>query len=595
MFVKPICNRPTAVSCLVLGLVTLHTCLLSYNAATHSPILYELGHIPAGLCHWKYQQFQLYRVNPPLPRMVATLPLLWLQPKEDWANYPMDPLAREEVSMGIRFAKANQNATLQLVTCCRWCNILFSLIGAFVVYRWASELWGVYAGLIAIAMWCFSPSVLGHGALVMPDIPAASVGLLASYAFWKWLKCPSSRSMACTGVLLGAALLCKTTLLLLLLLWPLAWVVHSIQLRKFKKAEACQLAGIIVLAVGVLNSGYFYVGTGQVLGDGEFISKKFTGADRDAPHSVGNRFTGSWIHNLSVPFPSDFVQGIDRQIADFEMRLPSYLDGVWSIGGWWFYYLVASAIKIPLGYWGIGILAIVLTATSREYRGMVFDESFLAVTAASIVMLVSSQTGLTNHFRYVFPALPFVLVWISKVGLVFEGDNPCLRRLVLFLLAWAFASSLYIYPHSFSYFNELVAGPRNGGLHLLDSNISCGQDLLYVKKWMEDHPQADRVRLLCTSWLDPTLIDIDFQHPVVESNRGNNSGNSRLSKSLPELANRVYIIDVNQLYGTPWPSPDGEGNWLKPKPEDEISAHFLQRVPDDRIGYSFYVYFVKMD
>ena len=46
---------------------------------------------------------------------------------------------------------------------------------------------------------------------------------------------------------------------------------------------------------------------------------------------------------------------------------------------------------------------------------------------------------------------------------------------------WIIASSLSIYPHSLSYFNELVGGPLNGANHLLGSNVDWGQNLHYLQ------------------------------------------------------------------------------------------------------------------
>ncbi len=48
-------------------------------------------------------------------------------------------------------------------------------------------------------------------------------------------------------------------------------------------------------------------------------------------------------------------------------------------------------------------------------------------------------------------------------------------------LCWLAASSLWIYPHSLSYFNESIGGPLNGPEHLLGSNVDWGQDAAYVK------------------------------------------------------------------------------------------------------------------
>ncbi len=50
---------------------------------------------------------------------------------------------------------------------------------------------------------------------------------------------------------------------------------------------------------------------------------------------------------------------------------------------------------------------------------------------------------------------------------------------------WFLASSLWIYPHSLSYFNESIGGPLNGPDHLLGSNVDWGQDLRYVLWSME--------------------------------------------------------------------------------------------------------------
>lgn len=86
-------------------------------------------------------------------------------------------------------------------------------------------------------------------------------------------------------------------------------------------------------------------------------------------------------------------------------------------------------------------------------------------------------------------------MWISKIGRVFER-RPLFRKhrdlaaLVGIALTWSVASSLCIYPHSLSYFNELVGGPKNGGKHMLDSNFDCGQDLRYLKAWLDVHPQV---------------------------------------------------------------------------------------------------------
>ena len=59
--------------------------------------------------------------------------------------------------------------------------------------------------------------------------------------------------------------------------------------------------------------------------------------------------------------------------------------------------------------------------------------------------------------------------------------------IVVFALSWSIGSSLAVYPHSLSYFNELVGGPTGGPRHLLDSNIDWGQDIFHLKDWLDRH------------------------------------------------------------------------------------------------------------
>ena len=153
-----------------------HTALLAWSAYRHSPVVAEVGHLPAGISHWQFGRFDLYRVNPPLVRMVAALPMMLANPDTDWSNYSLDPLTRSETTVGIDFVNANGYRTFWLYTIGRWACIPFSLMGAAVCFVWARDLYGLRSGLAAMALWCFCPNILGNGSLIMPDVPAARLG-----------------------------------------------------------------------------------------------------------------------------------------------------------------------------------------------------------------------------------------------------------------------------------------------------------------------------------------------------------------------------------------------------------------------------------
>jgi len=164
------------------------------------------------------------------------------------------------------------------------------------------------------------------------------------------------------------------------------------------------------------------------------------------------------------------------------------------MGGWWYYYLYALAIKVPLGTWILILLALVVGLLPLGFSATWRDELIVVAPLVVVLTLVSSQTGFDHHMRYVLPIFPFAFVWMSKVARALELGHRRIVAIGVAVLIWSVASSLWFYSHNLSYFNELVGGPTRGHAHLLDSNIDWGQDLLYLKRWLDKHAEANHVR-----------------------------------------------------------------------------------------------------
>ncbi|MHC5537825.1 ArnT family glycosyltransferase [Singulisphaera rosea] len=578
--------------------VVAHVGLLAWSAWRHSPVLNEVGHIPAGLSHWRFGRFDAYRVNPPLVRLVASLPVLLSEPAIDWKNYSLDPLVRSERALGIDFVQANGYRTFWLFTLGRWACIPFSLVGAWVCYRWARQLYGEVSALVALVLWCACPNILGNGSLVMPDMPAAALGVAACYLYWRWLRSTEVRWATASALVLGLAALSKTTVLLFYPLWPLLWLADRMSgsrplKRRLVWREACTLAMILFTSLYLINLGYLFEGTFQRLGDYRFQSRALrVGLAEDRGVLPANLFTGTWLADLPVPLPRNYVQGIDTQKLDFETGMRSYLRGEWSERGWWYFYLYGMLIKEPLGVWLLALLAAWVTAFPRGRAARWRDEMFVVVPLVGLFTLVSSQSGMSVHFRYVLPVLPFFFIWASKGAC--HGDSgglptgsegvpprvirrrPAVLRLVAMGLVWAVASSLRCYPHSLSYFNELIGGPENGHHHMLDSGLDWGQDLLYVKDWYDRHPQARPFCLASYEALDSRMCGLGLDALPTEAgqedDRGKVTGSPRPG---------WYAIDVYYLHDM----TDG--------PAGRLFSEFRQRHPVDRVGYSTLIYHVE--
>jgi hypothetical protein len=204
------------------------------------------------------------------------------------------------------------------------------------------------------------------------------------------------------------------------------------------------------------------------------------------------------------------------------------------------------------------------------------DEVTLLAPALAVFLLVSAHTGFSHHFRYVLPWLPFVFIWISKVARAFALGNRAAAVVGGAALVWSVGSSLWVYPHSMSYFNELTGGPLGGHYHLLDSNIDWGQDLFYLKAWQDHHPEARPLHVTCHGRLNPKLFGIEG--PEVPQGMGN-----RLPPSRDELYRMGpqpgwHAISMHCLQG------QGHGY-----------LYLLRLRPVAMAGYSIYIYHITLE
>ncbi|MAT38064.1 MAG: hypothetical protein CL946_00505 [Ectothiorhodospiraceae bacterium] len=445
----------------VVLLLTTHAGLLAWSATRHSPTFNEPGHLVAGLTHWEFGRFEVYRVNPPLVHYVAAMPVMLAGYNDDWSGFYDSPGARPEFKMGNDFIRANGERSIWLFTLARWACIPFSLIGGLSCFFWSRELWGSnLSGLISLFLWCLEPNILAHGELITPDCAASAFGLASGYLFWRWLTWPTWRRSIAAGAVMGLALLSKTSWIILFGLWPLLWILwmctesHRAKAPSFRISECphtfqrslSQLAVLLLVALYVVNFGYGFDGSFTRLREFKFVSKALTGLENAG--IPGNRFQDSWQGEVPAPVPMQFLRGIDLQKKDFEdFGQPSYLRGEWRNGGWWYYYLYGLAVKTPHGLQLLLLLAIFtlcyqwwqqrlsrtaiasLTKPSNGLGGVIFpaprDVVVLMTPAVTLLVLVSSQLEFNQHVRYVLPVLgfSFVLVGVTASWFILEPGS----------------------------------------------------------------------------------------------------------------------------------------------------------------------------
>ena len=614
------------VRALVVALLLVHSVLIAWGATRHSPVLDETAHLPVGLAIWRFGRVDLYPNNPPLVKLIAAAPLLIVPHQEEWSAIDNPPLSRPEFALGHDFIRANDRRSFWLFAIARWACLPFALLGGWICYLWARDLYGVRAGLLALALWCFSPHVVGNAQFITPDIAATSVGLSACYVFWRWLRDPTWRRTAGLGAILGLANLCKFTWLILYPLWlatfvawRLSWRIPSGRQTGEKQlsnapcwAASGKLMTSLVVGLLVLNTAYLFRGSCTRLGDHEFFSRTLSGSNYAlrGRSSVGtNRFRESVLGDLLVPLPVDYVRGVDLQKRDFEQKFYGYLRGEWKEGGWWYYYLYGLAVKTPLGtllLFGMTVLTtlIGIPIPRNESRALVGksptmssarswrDELVLLAPAAVVLFLVSWQTGINMFLRYAVPALPFLFIWVGKLPSTLLWQFHGARVAVVTSLMGTVVSGMHCYPHSASYFNGLVGGPLGGPNHLIDANVGWGQDLLFLKQWYDQHPHARPLGLVYFGNMDPRVTGLEFFLPA----RGSPSANVRCDQ--PEGTQGPvpgwYAVDVSFTRGMNRRVLDGQGKEAKPVTNCDFS-YFQHFQPVAMAGYSICIYHITLD
>lgn len=573
---------------LVLAVVVLYTLAVVVGAYQASPTRTEPAHLAAGISHWRFGDFSLYHVNPPMVRLVASLPVLAANAAVDWSQYKRDPTARSEFWVGRTFVRANGERSVWLVFLARMACLPLALLGAWVCFRWARELHGEWAGLTALALWCSCPLVLGHGSLMTPDVPAAALGVWACYLFWRWAHAPSWPRALGAGAALGAAELSKYTWLVLFGLWPALYLlarraanfrgqaateaaVAGLPTVRPRLAGALQLASVLLFAVYLINVCYAFEGSFQPLGQFQFTSRALqpnTVVTSDDETSRGNRFGGTWLGGLPVPLPMNYLAGVDTQRRDFEVCRATFFRGEWRehAPGW--AYLYALGVKLPLGTLALVGLGVALTIARREYNAGAFDELCLLAPVMAITAVAWFYTGRHTNARYMLPVLPLLFVWASKAARSVALGHWTVSSLAAGALLWSVASSLWYWPHSLAYFNELAGGPAGGASLLTESNVDWGQDLSRLKAWLDRHPEARPLRAALAAGYDPRDIGLDYQ-PI---DTGASAG--RPFQPPPGW----YAISAYELCG----------------PTDELAA-FRKLTPTEVVGYSIYIYHVASD
>ena len=162
---------------------------------------------------------------------------------------------------------------------------------------------------------------------------------------------------------------------------------------------------------------------------------------------------------------------------------------------------------------------------------------------------------------------------------VAEGSRLAIRVAVLVTILLVLIIDVRLHPHYLSNFNVLAGGPDNGHRVLIDSNIDWGQDLLRLKRWMDTH-DVDHLKLAWFGTADPAYYGISYD-PLPGFPRHLDLWQEvPFDPEQPEPG--TYAISVSNL-------------WEFLREDKSVFSWFRDRSPDDKVGYSIFIYHVDED
>jgi len=322
----------------------------------------------------------------------------------------------------------------------RWVSLLFGVALALGVLRWSFQLWGLFGGLFSLALFVFSPAMLGFASLATVDMPAAAFGFYAVYGFWRAYRDQS----------LGRVVF-------------VAFAAAAAAGSRYVGAGVYVLLGALCL-LGIFLGDAFYPFSGP--GEGEDPRGLWLRLVWNYLGAMGIILLGGWLGLSALQgfefSPGWYVKGLRDLISRTSAPGPVFFAGAYSAQGFFWAPLWAFCFKTPPA-----VLASALLGFACVRRGRVYDATCVAAVGALALLgaMVAGRSGHLDELLLVHCAL-FVLA-----GAIFQP--PLLPRALHVLaaaggLVWLICSALALAPNYFAYANFLGGG-REGAAQRFDA------------------------------------------------------------------------------------------------------------------------------
>jgi 4-amino-4-deoxy-L-arabinose transferase-like glycosyltransferase len=529
----------------------------------------ETAHIPAGYYHLVAEDFQLNTEHPPLIKMWAALPLLFIQPKEPIIAEKSDAdFAQRSATVEQQFWFANQTQFLRIGFWTRLMMIPLAVLLGVVIFIFTRTISNSTAALIAVFMFSIEPTILAHGRVVHTDLAAALGYLLFFFSLFQYHRFPTHRKAILLGVVTALALLTKYSMVILVPLLALyalalAWSYRrdSIHLKKLM-IHAVAVTGIVIL---MINAVYF------------FRHDQMSDPDRGWLLSTSQPYSNAIYQGITAlghVIPTYYLFGVYKVAIHNHYGHPAFLLGKYSNDGWRYYFPVAFALKTTIPFLLLSVVALAWGIFQIVARRRI---TLLWLMIPFLIYLGISVSGSINiGIRHFLPAFPFLFI---LGGMLLSEVIKSRQRLLgialtVMLIGLMCVEAVRVFPNYTPYMNQLAAGPN--WRYLSDSNVEWGDDVNSLAAYLKSRGETRVRAALSGGWITLPLYGIDY---------------IGMAPPVKELVDTRYVaIGASFLNGSTVPSFEVNGKLISDSERVNLFETYRHRTPEAVFGGSIYLF-----
>ena len=459
----------------------------------------EVAHIGAGLSYLQRLDLRLNEEHPPLPKILAALPLVLRGTHADYSHISWTfsntffPAYLGEWVFG-EWVLTKWNDPITTLAWARAPMLVVALILGWVLFVYARKLGGDWAGLLCLSVYVSTPTFITFAPLVHTDLAVTLFSLLTLWRFAEIWQNPSRKNALLFSLCLAAALLSKFTANILFFAFAAfalstRWRAVFGQPTTKPEARAWRrlrwrftLRGILWAAL-IVYLFYFLFSMRQ---------------PTDALDRLGHGAATEPLRRILLPAWL-YLRGV--LLVLITASRPTYILGHAYPHGVWFYFPVLFVLKSTLGFLGLLVLELGLALTQKrsgDANTRAIPNEFaihLRVLWVSLIVftgfcLLSRLDISIRHFSIPLVLLILLLAPLPRMVQRLRYSAPNAGRLVSALVIVLTLSCLFMavrtYPYYFPYINALGFG-RSGYALVNDSNLDWNQSLPEVKAFAEQH------------------------------------------------------------------------------------------------------------